>query len=81
MKKFLFMLAVVIGCSISAKAQIAQVKQTEQKTQKKGINTKQVLTLKSNSSNAAIAPLILPLPKNEVDTTFMPVVRELQRKR
>lgn len=72
------MIAVVIaGCSFGASAQTTQAKLIEkparQKTQAKGVSQKQVEVLNNTSSNTAIAPLILPLPKNEVDTTFLPI--------
>lgn len=71
--------AIIAGCSLTAGAQTTQIKQVEkratQKTQTKGVSQKQVEVLRNTSSNAAIAPLILPLPKNEVDTTFLPVIK------
>lgn len=84
MKKILVMTAILTGCSFCAMAQNTQskptVKQAEQKTQQKGTPTKQTIELKSTSTNTASAPLILPIPKPEVDTTFLPVVKNMQRK-
>ncbi|HEV7329958.1 MAG TPA: hypothetical protein VGN63_02865 [Flavisolibacter sp.] len=85
MKKIIMMAAIIAGCSFSARAQVAPVKPTEKpgelKTQKKGINTKQADVFKNTSANTAIAPLILPVPKNEIDTTFLPVIKNSNRRR
>jgi serine protease inhibitor ecotin len=79
MKKSKILAAVIAGCCVTASAQTTQVKPIEkrvaQKTQTKGVSQKQVEVLNNTSSNTAIAPLILPLPKNEVDTTFLPVIK------
>ena len=77
MKKIVLMAAVIAGCNFAAQAQQTPVKPTETsgelKTQKKGIPSKQTGLLKNTSANTAIAPLMLPMPKHEVDTTFLPV--------
>ncbi|RYZ27604.1 MAG: hypothetical protein EOO10_12225 [Chitinophagaceae bacterium] len=77
MKKIMLIAAIIAGCSVTASAQTAQAKPIEkpvtQKVQKKSTSPKQVEVLNNTSSNTAIAPLILPLPKNEVDTTFLPI--------
>lgn len=79
MKKIILMAAIVAGCSFAASAQVTPVKQiskaNELKTQKKATNSKQAEVLNNTSANTAIAPLILPMPKNEVDTTFLPVIK------
>jgi len=79
MKKIIVMAALFVGCSVCANAQKAQGKPTvkpgDLKTQKKGTTAKQATELKSTSTNTAIAPLFLPVPKLDVDTTFMPVVK------
>lgn len=84
MKKIILMAAVIAGCSLSANAQVAPVKpiakSNELKAQKKGVHTKQAGVLKNTSANTAVAPLILPLPKNEVDTTFLSVIQNYDRK-
>lgn len=79
MKKIIVMAAILIGCSFGANAQKAQDKQIikpgDLKTQKKGMPARQTADLKSSSTNTAIAPLFLPVPRPEVDTTFVPVVK------
>jgi hypothetical protein len=85
MKKIILMTAIIAGCSFAASAQVTPVKQTgkanDLKTQKKSNSTKQADVLKNTSANTAIAPLILPVPKHEVDTTFLPVIKSTYNKR
>jgi hypothetical protein len=80
MKKIIMMAAILAGCTLSANAQVTPVKPVAKandiKTEKKAVPTKQVEVFKNTSANTAIAPLILPLPKNEVDTSFVPVVKQ-----
>jgi hypothetical protein len=79
MKKIIVMAAIFMGCSVCANAQKTQekltVKPVDLKTQKKGTTIKQATEFKSTTSNTAIAPLFLPIPRPDVDTTFLPVVK------
>ena len=81
MKNRILTIAFLAGFSICAQAQSTPAKPVAKATpvskiQKKTTAAKPSDELKSVSDNNAFAPLLLPLPKMEADTTLMPVVRK-----
>lgn len=80
MKNRILTIAFLAGFGFCAQAQKTPakpvVKTTIVKTQKKTTAAKPADELKSVSDNNAFAPMVVPVPKLEADTTLMPVVRK-----
>ena len=81
MKNRILTIAFLAGFGICAQAQSSPAKPvvkstTVSKIQKKTTAAKPSDELKSMSNDNAFAPLMLPVPKLEADTTLMPVVRK-----